>query len=637
MGRRVDQLAHSPTRSPPFHGSAFARFHSASDPTPYAHSPQGLKMESSPNTLEVPTFPSWGAPAGNAHPVGLAQGQGIRFNNNANNVNSSRSTPEQLGDGSALSQFLRRTTFMSASTDHTTGSFHRVLAGYSDNYVETVRRLVKRFTAPINGRHSISPISEAGIPAQLTWVDDEDAPPSFNERPFPLPGDFLSLDLHLLQQQCFVASEEHAKRWCSCYARDEISTAPWVLASGLTINGQRILSANITAADIAVRDPFDNTILHFLAARAPVEVLSRVLSSELCVSLLNVKNSAGQTFLHLANRAWTQNLNNLFHLLDFLSFKGFDIYARDHYGRNFFHMLHLEGVSANSMNLILQHYDCSLYSKRDAFDVTPVLQTVPEQMIQRSSTQSMVLDPPSFGILPMSNMEPISDPVAARESLYLQYVRFSQQNPILEDEDGRNGIQCLAMATLSWKSLLLKLGLSPQGAQERQPRRTQEPGNELDSSKGRLTLRLELLRGLLDAGVDPNQYDKLGNTPLMAFAAQLPEDDDYKTPPEILELLLDRGADLHARNRAGETALHIAVRRGRKLAMRTLVKHGANVHARDAAGRSALDVVDVKMTGSREEDTRPYAHYEACRAWLSGVGMAVQSPTVLQEWGAVSA
>ncbi|KAG7126412.1 Acyl-CoA-binding domain-containing protein 2 like [Verticillium longisporum] len=118
----------------------------------------------------------------------------------------------------------------------------------------------------------------------------------------------------------------------------------------------------------------------------------------------------------------------------------------------------------------------------------------------------------------------------------------------------------------------------------------------------------------------------------MAFVARLPEDGDHKGPVVILEKLIDNGARIEARNRQGETALHVAVRCGRKLAVRTLVKRGASVHARNAAGRSVLDVADSRMFWSRNQE-KEYSHYEACRAWLSGEeARAVQQPTVAQEW-----
>jgi ankyrin repeat protein len=245
----------------------------------------------------------------------------------------------------------------------------------------------------------------------------------------------------------------------------------------------------------------------------------------------------------------------------------------------------------------------------------------------------MDVDQPDLAL--QNSFSPIStmDPGIAKESKLLEVVRLARANPHLQDEEGRNGLHCLAMATLSSATVISKYHLQPPH-QGKVSKKLKNSDKELDSSAARLEFRRGLLMGLLDAGVDLNQHDKNGNTVLMTFVAELPEDDDHKIPPEILKLLIDKGANVHARNRRGETALHVAVRCGKKLAMRALCENGANVHARDSAGRSLLDVADVKMMNCESDERMcDYAHYEACRAWLSGKGMALQVPTVLEEWG----
>ncbi|KKF95259.1 ankyrin-like protein [Ceratocystis platani] len=159
-----------------------------------------------------------------------------------------------------------------------------------------------------------------------------------------------------------------------------------------------------------------------------------------------------------------------------------------------------------------------------------------------------------------------------------------------------------------------------------------------DTSKERMKQRIETTRNLLSLGVDVNAYDHRGNTPLMAFVANsLESSADRSSPRTLIKLLVDGGAAIHARNRKGETALHVAVRRGNKLAMRALVEAGANVHVRDGFGRSVLDVLDEKFYSAQREGrqvhVREIARFHVCRAILAGSAMgAKQNPTALEEW-----
>ena len=342
--------------------------------------------------------------------------------------------------------------------------------------------------------------------------------------------------------------------------------------------------------------------------------------------------------MHVIRRGEMRKILPLCQLLYLLSTRAFDIYARDIYGRTFFHLLHNEGLYLEVMQYMPCLYDVEVYNKRDAFSVMPNGQTPRPSDQELRDLDSMdrdwmEWDPTQTAILPALNLAPGSDSAIGKQSRLLSNARLARVRPTLEDEDGGNGLHSLAMSALSSGSIAQRHRADPNGIEE-PVRRQQTSENAVDSCSTRLELRFELAKGILMAGADPNHYDLNGNTPLMAFAAELPEDNDYKTGPKILDLLVKHGADVHARNRAGETALHIAVRCGRKLAVKTLVRLAANVHARDSSGSSVLDVADNKMRSCRDEDPSEYAHYEACRAYLSSIkAQAVQQPTVLDEWG----
>jgi ankyrin repeat protein len=92
--------------------------------------------------------------------------------------------------------------------------------------------------------------------------------------------------------------------------------------------------------------------------------------------------------------------------------------------------------------------------------------------------------------------------------------------------------------------------------------------------------RTDLVRRLLDRGVDVNA--EWGGTALMSAA--------YYGNLDILKLLIERGANVHAVNKEGETALHYGAR-GLRPSIKivgTLLGSGAQVNAQDHNGRTAL-------------------------------------------------
>ena len=97
------------------------------------------------------------------------------------------------------------------------------------------------------------------------------------------------------------------------------------------------------------------------------------------------------------------------------------------------------------------------------------------------------------------------------------------------------------------------------------------------------------LRGLLDAGLDPNATTREGTTPLM-----LSVNDSGK-----VRLLLERGANLNAKAASGATALLVAAGfTGNMEAFRLLLDAGADVNATAANGGTVLGAA---LTGEPEK------------------------------------
>jgi ankyrin repeat protein len=85
---------------------------------------------------------------------------------------------------------------------------------------------------------------------------------------------------------------------------------------------------------------------------------------------------------------------------------------------------------------------------------------------------------------------------------------------------------------------------------------------------------------LIDGGVDVNGKDAKGIYPLLLACG-------YKDNDEMIELLLNKGADPNIFGPNGETPLGLAARRSFK-AVKMLVEKGADVNAKHEKGKTAL-------------------------------------------------
>ncbi|MCW5943129.1 MAG: ankyrin repeat domain-containing protein [Fimbriimonadaceae bacterium] len=99
----------------------------------------------------------------------------------------------------------------------------------------------------------------------------------------------------------------------------------------------------------------------------------------------------------------------------------------------------------------------------------------------------------------------------------------------------------------------------------------------IQNSRGSCTLLIPLL----EAGADASATDEEGNTLLHAACLRW-----YSV--EGMARLVELCRSVDARNKAGETPLHVAARGGNRFAMPALIAAGADVNARDHAGETPL-------------------------------------------------
>jgi len=91
---------------------------------------------------------------------------------------------------------------------------------------------------------------------------------------------------------------------------------------------------------------------------------------------------------------------------------------------------------------------------------------------------------------------------------------------------------------------------------------------------------LEVVQLLIDNGADVNARTTGGGTPLHYATSHL----------EVVRRLLDNGADVNVKGHKGATALHFAAAKGNVAVARLLIERGADVNARDLSGQTPFQL-----------------------------------------------
>ena len=94
----------------------------------------------------------------------------------------------------------------------------------------------------------------------------------------------------------------------------------------------------------------------------------------------------------------------------------------------------------------------------------------------------------------------------------------------------------------------------------------------------------QIVRLLIEKGAEVNGKDSLGNTPLL----QCEHLDFHSENLEIMELLIENGADLDVVGHHGETILHKVINNGNLKTAELLLNSGANIEATSSQGNTPL-------------------------------------------------
>jgi hypothetical protein len=153
---------------------------------------------------------------------------------------------------------------------------------------------------------------------------------------------------------------------------------------------------------------------------------------------------------------------------------------------------------------------------------------------------------------------------------------------------------------------------------------------------------LRSLEKFISIGIDANDYDNYGRTPLEAVITQPRDYETELTTSEKVSLLFDKGkASVHSRNRLGHTPLYSAAIRGLDRTVEALLRRGSHTNIRDNDGQSLLKaVIEASHRAFVEYCESGYCRYheaqcsriEECKMLLERYG-AVSDPTPAQSMG----
>jgi hypothetical protein len=111
--------------------------------------------------------------------------------------------------------------------------------------------------------------------------------------------------------------------------------------------------------------------------------------------------------------------------------------------------------------------------------------------------------------------------------------------------------------------------------------------------------------------------DQQGNTALIALLKYWSFDQDELLLEDIIKWMVRMGAQIHMRDRKGETALAIAARRGLRPAVTTLIASGASIHSTTLRGLSILKNARKSLSqAKRDGDDKLYARVWSCIVYL---------------------
>jgi ankyrin repeat protein len=495
-------------------------------------------------------------------------------------------------------------------------------------------------------KSSMACLRQSVIERSLSLVKEPPLLPVKVKPPNVLPGIF-----HIY---CAAQLDQNKLRLCHHDGLPCEHTSPGIRQFFTSHIASKVVVYNrVKSMGINEIDSYGNSILHVAASFcAPISYIIKLIKQK---ADINATNAAGETFMHLLYAPYDED--DVCSLLEILSIERFNFGQVDQHGQTCLHLITRPWLPQQYLVKVIrkiQSLGFVLPTSRDNLGFTILRQ------MNHLGTQALGFDPgqemafrlslgltcetQGYIIRPHSPAPLVTSTLNGNECLHhyekqnfvhnlddlrryedhadlLRTIINAGDKPWFEDSKGRNGLHCLA-------EVAFDLPLPDKPAT--QPRSPQD-----DEATNRNARRECYLDGLLAAGVNPNNCDKKGNTPLMSFIIHTRAGEDDGATTRTLTMLcagyVDTAkADIHRRNRRGETALHLAVKLGRLAATKFLLRKGANVHARNKRGSGVLKA-GTEACKKATQDEALYARIMLCMSLAMSAG-AVSSPTIIQEW-----
>lgn len=126
----------------------------------------------------------------------------------------------------------------------------------------------------------------------------------------------------------------------------------------------------------------------------------------------------------------------------------------------------------------------------------------------------------------------------------------------------------------------------------------------------------DIICDLVKAGIDLNQEDKIGQTPLLLSVIWNPDSDPKRGQISdgisLTQLLLDNGANINYQNKAGNTTLMFSAENPR--VFKFLIERGADWTLENHEGETVLDILQYRQKMNNKESNE---NLEFLQIWIA--------------------